>query len=204
MPRSGSPHSPQPGLGGGGRRQAGFHPVNYSVANSAPQIGGRRESESEPSHSEEENSAHRAGTETRVLSGTKGPAGGQAVRRGAWPPPQGLPGLQISAPRSLPTRRPGIPAGRPREDGTGMRERGRQAMHGWQPTASRKALPVSHPRCPRGCPGAAELPSGRAPPPGPGHRRGTALHEAPGSTEVLLQRWLPPRAGLLERRCWVL
>lgn len=53
MPRSGLPHSPQPiarSRGGGGWRQAGFHPVNYSVANSAPQRGGRRESESEPSH----------------------------------------------------------------------------------------------------------------------------------------------------------
>lgn len=37
--------------GGGGRSQAGFHTVNYSVANSAPGRGGRRESESEASHS---------------------------------------------------------------------------------------------------------------------------------------------------------
>lgn len=34
-----------------GGSQAGFHNVNYSVANSAPGRGGRRESESEASHS---------------------------------------------------------------------------------------------------------------------------------------------------------
>lgn len=43
-------HIHSPGFrsgGGGGWSQAGFHTVNYSVANSAPGRGGRRESESE-------------------------------------------------------------------------------------------------------------------------------------------------------------
>lgn len=47
-------HIHSPGFrsgGGGGWSQAGFHTVNYSVANSAPGRGGRRESESEASYS---------------------------------------------------------------------------------------------------------------------------------------------------------
>lgn len=66
MPRSGSApaHGPRPtarSRGGGGCRQAAFHPVNYSVANSAPRRGGRRESESEPSHGGGGNTAHGGG-----------------------------------------------------------------------------------------------------------------------------------------------
>lgn len=74
--------APQPragGGGGGGWRQAGFHTVNYSVVNSAPRRGGGRESESEPSHSRAGTAlSEEAGAPAVVLSGAKGPAGGQA------------------------------------------------------------------------------------------------------------------------------
>lgn len=70
--RGQGPHAyPQPHFrsgGGGGWSQAGFHTVNYSVANSAPGRGGRRESESEASHSGAQSRGAKAGR-TRLSQG---------------------------------------------------------------------------------------------------------------------------------------
>lgn len=115
VPRSGSPHSPQPtarSRGGGGWRQAGFHPVNYSVANSAPRRGGRRKSESEPSHGGGGNTTH-GGSQKRGASPGLGPCRslGCSPHHVSW-----------------------NPAGGPWEDRghPGGQERGSQSQHGWR------------------------------------------------------------------------
>lgn len=132
----GRPHAqaqltPQPragGGGGGGWRQAGFHTVNYSVVNSAPRRGGGRESESEPSHSGAGTAlSEEAGAPALILSGAKGPAGGQAQwgSGGARPPSGRLHWPEALASRSLPIAGPGNSGGTPRRDGG-------QVSQGWQ------------------------------------------------------------------------
>ena len=182
----GRPHAqaqlaPQPragGGGGGGWRQAGFHTVNYSVVNSAPRRGGGRESESEPSHSRAGTAlSEEAGAPAVVLSGAKGPAGGQAQWGSGGPghhmnastgqrhrPLAHFP-LQVQATQRAPL------------GGMAARSAGVDSVCRWQPTGQREGC-VGH-RHP-GAPGASGLTTGRELPKVGGSRAsGTGVAKSP-------------------------
>lgn len=127
---------------------AGFHPVNYSVAHSAPQRGGRRESESEPPHSRA-GDTQEAGPEAGSSRGQRAPQEAGLCPGVPGPQPR-PPGPQVSARAHSP---PGVLESQ-RAQGEGGRhpESRSQAaspsvvgsMQRWQLTGGRQ------PRCPRG------------------------------------------------------
>lgn len=109
---------------------AGFHPVNYSVAHSAPQRGGRRESESEPPHSRA-GDTQEAGPEAVSSRGQRAPQEARLCRGVPGPHPR-PPGPQVSArAHSL----PGVLESQLAHGGGGApgeQEPGSQSKRGWQ------------------------------------------------------------------------
>lgn len=205
-----TPQPPAGSTGGGGWRQAGFHPVNYSVARSAPQRGGGREGESEPPTAPRNQGSGRnqAPLRSREPCGRTGRAEGHLATA---PRPSCLQGLP--APCSLPTGCPGTPAGRRTEDGA-------QSAGARPPAQAWRAAGMGQSRgqqeCPvwpdaPGAPGAAwSCGADKEPPQGqpclrpvgaePPARMWQSQHtEFPGSPELVPPHGSPPRARPLER-----